>query len=66
MGGGDPSGGGKLLGSVVEGKRDADSGRIVDKDGITPLERDQEGSWRGVPLDEVAKIWTIYKQHYLM
>lgn len=37
MGGGHPSIGGKLLKSVVEGERDADVGKIVNKDGITPF-----------------------------
>jgi NAD(P)-dependent dehydrogenase (short-subunit alcohol dehydrogenase family) len=37
MGGGHPSIGGKLIKSVVEGERDADVGKIVNKDGITPF-----------------------------
>lgn len=37
MGGGHPSIGGKLLKSVVEGERDADVGKIVNKNGITPF-----------------------------
>lgn len=37
MGLGHPSLGGKLLRSIVEGERDADVGKIVDKDGITPF-----------------------------
>lgn len=35
--GGHPSVGGTLLRRVVEGERDADVGRIVDRDGITPF-----------------------------
>lgn len=34
--GGHPSVGGTLLRRVVEGERDADVGKIVDRDGITP------------------------------
>lgn len=37
MGLGHPSLGGKLLRTIVEGERDADVGKIVDKDGITPF-----------------------------
>ena len=36
MGAGHPSIGGKLLKSVVEGERDADVGKIVQKDGLVP------------------------------
>ena len=35
MGGGHPNAGGKLLKSVVEGQRDADVGKIVNKDGLS-------------------------------
>ncbi len=41
---GHPSIGGKLLKSVVEGERDADVEKIVDKDGITPFQVVQDGS----------------------
>jgi NAD(P)-dependent dehydrogenase (short-subunit alcohol dehydrogenase family) len=37
MGGGHPSIAGKLLKSVVEGERDADVGKIANKDGISPF-----------------------------
>lgn len=36
MGGGHPSLGGKILRSVVEGERDSDVGKIVERGGITP------------------------------
>lgn len=34
MGAGEPSAGGTIMREVVEGKRDADIGRVVNKDGI--------------------------------
>jgi NAD(P)-dependent dehydrogenase (short-subunit alcohol dehydrogenase family) len=37
MGGGHASIGGKLVKSIVEGERDADVGKIVNKDGISPF-----------------------------
>lgn len=37
MGGGHPSIGGRLLKSVVEGERDVDVGRLINKDGISPF-----------------------------
>ncbi len=36
MGAGHPSIGGKLIRTVVEGERDADVGKLVNKDGISP------------------------------
>ena len=35
MGAGHPSAGGKVLRSVVEGERDADAGKLINKDGIS-------------------------------
>lgn len=37
MGTGHPSAGGRLLRSVVEGDRDADVGKLINKDGISPF-----------------------------
>lgn len=37
MGAGHPSLGGKFFVSIVEGARDADTGKLVEKDGITPF-----------------------------
>lgn len=36
MGGGHPSIGGKLLKTVVDGERDDDVGKLIEKDGLTP------------------------------
>ena len=36
MGGGHPSIGGELLRDVVEGQRDKDTGKVIEKNGITP------------------------------
>lgn len=36
MGAGDPSIGGTFIKDVVEGKRDDDSGKVINKDGVTP------------------------------
>ena len=35
MGAGHPSAGGKVLQSVVEGDRDSDAGKLIDKNGIS-------------------------------
>lgn len=32
-----PSAGGQLLRSVVEGERDGDAGKLINKDGISPF-----------------------------
>ncbi len=37
MGTGHPSAGGRMLRSVVEGERDADVGKLINKDGIAPF-----------------------------
>ena len=37
MGTGHPSAGGRVLRSVVEGERDADVGKLINKDGISPF-----------------------------
>jgi NAD(P)-dependent dehydrogenase (short-subunit alcohol dehydrogenase family) len=37
MGTGHPSAGGRILRSVVEGERDADVGKLINKDGISPF-----------------------------
>lgn len=37
MGGGHPSLGGRMMKSVVEGERDADVGKLINKDGVLPF-----------------------------
>lgn len=37
MGAGDPSIGGNLLAEIVEGKRDADAGKVVNLQGVQPF-----------------------------
>lgn len=36
FGAGDPSIGGNIIREVIEGKRDADAGKVVNKDGVQP------------------------------